>query len=405
MNGSNWQIQLQCPQCGAPVVMEETDRLLSCAFCRTRLYIVSAAPFHYYIPATTTAEVFYIPYWRLRGLSYKIQPQEVTGVYVDTNRQALLLKGLNPSLGVRPQAMKLKFLSPETPGVFLRPLQKVEEVIPQTAPSPPASGRSIFIGEAVSLIYTPMIMKNGALRDAFRPQQVVPWREDDSGKYQALAAGERERTRFLATLCPACGWDLQGSRDTLVLTCGNCQSAWSCPGTSLEKVPFVVMTGLGADPHYLPFWRLKIVCEGLALASLADLVRLANLPRVITPELEKKEFHLWSPAFKVHPSLFMRWARQITVHQPENDYDETLPGRYIYPVTLSAPEALESAPVTLANIVADKRLFFQALPRLKIRIREALLVYQPFTATRQELIHETMKVVIDRKALGFGVFM
>ena len=405
MNGSNWQIQHQCPQCGAPVILEETDRILSCAFCRTRLLIVSPGPFHYYIPAPAAAESVYIPYWRLRGLAYQLKPLDITDTYIDTNRRALPLPELPASLGVRPQAMKIKFLSREIPGVFLQPRLTAEDVLPQAAVLAGSTARNVFIGEVVSLIYSPMTVKGNALCDDFRPGQAISWTEVEQGRYPALASAAWARTEFLPTLCPACGWDLQGSRDTLAFTCGNCQSVWTCSGAALERTPFITIGGVSNDPHYLPFWRLKVRFEGIALESLADLARLANLPRTITPEMEKRPVYFWSPAFKVNPALFMRWTRQVTVFQPEPDYTENLPHQNIYPVTLTAPEALESVPVTLANIVTDKRAFFAALPRLKLHAVETLLVYQPFAASRRELIHETMKVVIDRKALGFGAFM
>ncbi|MDI9569147.1 MAG: hypothetical protein QM278_00210 [Pseudomonadota bacterium] len=405
MNGSNWRIQEQCPQCGAPVVLEETDRILSCAYCRTRLFICSPDPCHYYIPAPTAAETVYVPYWRLRGLAYRIEPLEIGDAYIDLNRRALSLSGLPVSLGVRPQAMKLRFLSQETPGTFLQPGLTAEEALPRTITPSGGAGRDIFIGEAVSLIYSPMTARGNTLYDAFRPAQTLPWTEAERERCPALAPTARTRVRFLPTLCPSCGWDLQGARDTLALTCGNCQSVWTPSGAALERTPFLVMNGLGDDTHYLPFWRLRIHCEGIALESLADLARLTNLPRAITGEMERRPAYLWVPAFKINPALFMRWTRQATVFQPEADYGEKLPRQNIYPVTLTAPEALESVPLTLANIVTDKRVFFAALPRLKPHARETTLVYQPFSASPRELIHQTMKVVIDRKALSFGASM
>ena len=50
MNGTKWQIEQGCPQCGAPVTLDETDRLLACPFCRTRLYLVPEGHFRYHIP-------------------------------------------------------------------------------------------------------------------------------------------------------------------------------------------------------------------------------------------------------------------------------------------------------------------------------------------------------------------
>ncbi|MDQ1278237.1 MAG: hypothetical protein QG555_1279 [Thermodesulfobacteriota bacterium] len=47
--------------------------------------------------------------------------------------------------------------------------------------------------------------------------------------------------------------------------------------------------GSGAKLPYLPFWRMKIRCEGMPLTSLAELVRIAYLPKPITPAMEEKQ--------------------------------------------------------------------------------------------------------------------
>ncbi|HAR49918.1 MAG TPA: hypothetical protein DCR81_07460, partial [Smithella sp.] len=50
VNGSNFQIEQQCPQCGAPIILDEADRILSCKFCRTRVYLAAEDIFRFYIP-------------------------------------------------------------------------------------------------------------------------------------------------------------------------------------------------------------------------------------------------------------------------------------------------------------------------------------------------------------------
>ncbi|MGD9137268.1 MAG: hypothetical protein PVH42_10930, partial [Desulfobacterales bacterium] len=35
----NVLIEYQCPQCGAPATIEETDRLFTCQFCRVNSYL------------------------------------------------------------------------------------------------------------------------------------------------------------------------------------------------------------------------------------------------------------------------------------------------------------------------------------------------------------------------------
>ena len=54
---------------------------------------------------------------------------------------------------------------------------------------------------------------------------------------------------------------------------------------------------------YLPFWRMKPRVEGIHLVSYADLIRLANLPKVINRAFESAPLYFWSPAFKVSPAL------------------------------------------------------------------------------------------------------
>jgi len=385
--------------------MEETDRLLDCTFCRTRLFIVATGPFHYYIPTAAADNLIYMPYWRIRGLAYTIKPLETTNRYIDTNLKALPLKDLVPSLGVRPQAMKLRFLTPAAPGEFLRPALKAQQVIPQGAPAPGAQSHNVFIGDTVSLIYTPMILKNNALHDAFDQRPPVPWTDDDRKMYPVLNPAERDHTRFIATLCPHCGQDLQGAKDTLLMTCKNCQSMWSCEGASLQNIPFAVMEGSGTPLRYLPFWRMKLRFDGIPLASLADLIRIANLPKPITAVMEEKQVFFWAPAFKINPALFLRWARQTTIYQPEGDCLEMIPTQPIYPATLSLQEAVESVLITLSSMVTDKRMYFANLSSLQMNLEDSLLVYQPFIEKGRELIHERMKVVLDRNALTFGAFM
>ena len=105
MSDSHWQIEQGCPQCGAPVTLDETDRLLACPFCRTRLYLVPEDHFHYHIPPAAGAdgELFYIPYWRLRGSLFSVTASEVTHRFVDTNTLAVNFPGL-PSFARSPAA-------------------------------------------------------------------------------------------------------------------------------------------------------------------------------------------------------------------------------------------------------------------------------------------------------------
>ena len=168
MSDSHWQIEQGCPQCGAPVTLDETDRLLVCPFCRTSLYLVPEDHFHYHIPPAAKAEgeLFYIPYWRLRGSLFSVNASEVTHRFVDTNTLAINFPGLPYSLGLRPQTLKLRFVSPSTEGRFIAPDLPADEAIPGLGKAPQSVLYQEFIGETVSLIHAPILLRGGTLYDA-----------------------------------------------------------------------------------------------------------------------------------------------------------------------------------------------------------------------------------------------
>jgi len=399
----NWQIEHNCPQCGAPVILDETDRLLTCPYCRTRLYLATTGYFQYHLPLpeATSREVIYIPYWRLKGLFLSVQDREISSRFVDTSLLALTSGVFPLSLGLKPQVLKLKFVLPEIRGQFIAPYLPVPEVINSFQRRAASSFHQAFIGEVVSLIYSPVYIENNNLYDALLRRPVAPWKREDMDL--PVSSPGQWGLQFIPTLCPRCGWDLEGEKTSLVLLCRNCNSAWNCPTTAFEPLSFTVMEpGANGPLYYLPFWRLKVAIGGIKLTSHADLIRLGNLPRAITDACEEKAFYFWSPAFKVNPTLFLRWARQMTVFQPEGRVNETLPQEF-YPVTLPAQEALETVKITMASIIADKRVISPLLPKIQTRLEESHLVYHPFTIGHHELIHTYIGMGIDKKALTYGI--
>jgi DNA-directed RNA polymerase subunit RPC12/RpoP len=406
VNEANWKIEHQCPQCGAPVLLNEADRLLSCPFCRIRLYLVTSDHFRYRIPAPEKQgkDMLYLPYWRLKGASFSVHGNEIRPRFIDTSILATNGAGIPPSLGVRPQVMTLKFASPDMKGRFLDISLPSRTVIP--ALEAPGFGEHIFyrtfIGETISLVYAPAYCENGTLYDALLERPLSAWPDEPV----ADAKPPDWRIRFIPTLCPRCGWDLQGERDVLVLPCKNCDSAWNCSGEAFTEVPFAVLTAAAKkEIVYVPFWRMKPRAEGIALNSYADLIRLANLPVAMNSGFASTPVYFWSPAFKVNPALFLRWSRQMTVYQPQGRTRETFAGASCYPVTLTGREAEESMKITLAELIVEKRRFYPLLADIRLAAEETLLVYHPFLIGSRELIHETMQLTLDRTALDYGAHL
>jgi hypothetical protein len=355
----------------------------------------------------------------MKGLSFTVQGTGVEHRFVDTSMLALDFAGIPLSLGLRPQVFKLKFISPEMEGRILDPYKPFQEVIKNTAAfvsniselasalsgsstPPPPSFLSAFIGEMVSIIYSPMYMEDGILYDSILKRPVYTLKKGDTDKLPALSRSQSWQITFISTLCPQCGWDLQGEKDAVVLICKNCDSAWSCKGKGFEKIKFDVMAGTQEVSQYLPFWRMKARIEGIKLESYADLVRAGNLPKAITDSFENMPLYFWSPAFKINPAIFLRWARQMTISQPEGKKDNALPNVPVYPVTLPMGQAQESIIITIADIVTDKRKVLPLLPQIRITLDECVLVYHPFIESHNEVIHANMHFSFDKKSLAYG---
>jgi uncharacterized CHY-type Zn-finger protein len=410
VNGSNWQIEQQCPQCAAPIILDETDRILSCKFCRTRVYLATKDHFRYYIPPAKDIgkPIYFIPYWRLKGLSYTLEEANISYRFFDANLLAFSSRLLPPSLGLRPQALKLKFVGHDNAGEFIEPSHKAREALPnidQSIVGKPAQQR-IFIGETISVIYAPVYSNNGCLYDAVLKEPFTP-KIQDTEIIQAFSStpAEKWQVNFISMLCPNCGADLPGEKDALIIFCPNCDSAWKSSNMNLTKVDFSIWSEKREDIIYIPFWRMKAKIDGIQLETYADLIKVANLPKVTTEAWKHTPFYFWAPAFKVNPALFLRWCKQLTITPAQTNLTVGLPEKTIYPATLPVAEAAESFIITLASLVTDKRRLPDLLSSLKFTLEDFLLVLHPFTIAPKELIHTKLGFSMDRTALNFGTHL
>ncbi|MHB8772417.1 MAG: hypothetical protein ACYC7J_15590 [Syntrophales bacterium] len=393
------------------MTLDETDRLLACPFCRTRLYLVTEGPFRYYIPpqaADSGGQLLYVPYWRLRGSSFSVTASEVSHRFVDMNVPAVDLAALPASLGFRPQVLKLRYVSPATEGRFIVPDVAAGRIVPGPNAAAPGVFTQEFIGETLSLIHAPLFLRNDTLFDGVLGKPVAELAPATRERLLNTPPAERVPVRFIPTLCPGCGWDMEGERDSLVLLCRNCDTAWACPADSFTSLDFFVLAPppeAKAIAAYLPFWRMKPRVEGMEVETYADLIRLANLPKAITPAHAATPLRFWSPAFKVNPALYTRWAGRMTLLQPGGDESDRLPAAPLYPVTLPLREAGEGIAITLARMVAGKQRHTPKLAGLRVRMEEARLEYHPFLTKGNELIHASLEIALDRTALAYGMRM
>jgi len=402
------RIDHQCPQCGAPAVLEESDRLYRCGFCKVASYLLPRDVARYVLPhrAPADRDLTYVPYWRFKGTIFTCGTEGVRHRFADESHCAVDDPAFPPSLGLRSQALRLKFVTPATTGCFLEPIGNQRQALAfftrrQASRQPPPIYLQTRVGESLSLIYAPVYQRGRRLYDGVlnRPlahnAQAPPPETHPGGP-----AGDH--LRFIPALCPSCGRDLEGRRDTLVLTCRHCDRLWRATSKGLEEIHTAEVPMPGAADVYLPFWRIRARVEGIPLASFADLARLANLPTVPKADWESRRFHFWAPAFKVRPATLLVLARTLTLAQPAVAPLEKLPRQQLLAVTLPVAEAVDSLKVVLAVVARPPRRYHPRLAAVRIRPRSAMLAFVPFTIAPHEYLQPGLKLAVNKNQLALA---
>lgn len=391
--------------------MNETDRLFTCDFCKVRSYLVPRDVFRYRLPdkVPEDRERIFFPYWRFKGMLFFCTAAGITPRFIDVSHQALACRHFPHSLGFRSQALKLRFATTESGGRFLQPefsldqiMESFEERFGSQLPKP--LHHQAHVGESLSLIYAPYYLADriydGVLNEPLEGTAL------DAVEPLADKAGPLRWTlQFLATLCPQCGWDLEGARDCLVLMCRNCDTAWQAGKQGLEAIrygclPPSTVPGEGAAVLYLPFWRIGTEVTGVRLQTYADLAVLANLPKVHQDSWDSIPFRFWSPAFKIRPQTFLPLATKMTLTEPGRDPDPHLPEGTLYPVNLPVREAAESLKVILADFIKPRQTQYPRLGEIRIRPRAYLLVYVPFIPQHGDLVQPEFRFTIRQSQLA-----
>ncbi len=412
MTGANWRIDHQCPQCGGPITLEETDRFFTCDYCRVRLHITSEGPFRYRLsPKQDLSELFHVPYWRFKGTAFAVAGTKIQHCLLDHTRIALSLRTLPFSLGVRPQALPLRFAAGDVSGGFTNPVLPLADVISGMEKQFEGLGVEAFssdspvkayVGETASIIYAPFQIKGQTLQDAITPGRSYPMPPSLEELILSRNGDKSWSPQFLPALCPYCGWDLNGERDSCVFICNNCGRAWTPAPDGFKPVRLGAVPALNADATYIPFWRIKPVAHGIQLESYADLVRTANLPRVVQPQWESSPLAFWMPAFKITPQFFLRLGGLFTISPPEPIvYDDVKP-RTLYPVTLPLVEAAKGLKLFFASLTVTKRHVVERLPHITIAPAESELILIPFVCRGNEFIYREHHVAIQKAALSHG---
>jgi hypothetical protein len=405
-------VEQECPQCGAPIALEETDHLIICPYCNIKNYLFAQDYFRFVLPhKVSNRDILYAPYMRFKGEAFLCEGTTIDHSIVDLTYQGSSCRQLPISLGVRPQAMKMRFVTPDVHGFFLtcslEPLDVLANVGERTSALAPGNlFHRAYIGEAFSLIFLPLFVQGNGIFDAVinRPIAQLP---DDAVFPPPGGDGKPAwRITFMATICPHCGGDLEGERDSVVLNCGNCDTAWEAVEGRLIQVDCQVVPGKGKDLRYLPFWKLMVRDAGLGINTYADFIRITKQPLVMQRAWEDRELSFWIPAFKIQPKVFLRLASQMTILQQASVMmEECIPRKNLYPVTLPRGEAAQSLKIILASSVMDRREVFPLLPQCDFAIPKSSLIYLPFRSLGPDIMHEETGISINKNTLKYGRYL
>ena len=390
---------MRCPRCGAPVVLDETECIVQCSFCKIR-HILHTDPFpcYYLEPGPDRpqpSELLYVPYWRLRGMEFRFNGPEPVCRVMDHSCPAVDRTGLPVSLGLRTQTRPLKFIRKGLEGIFTAPDISKQAALDQMSGG---DGDRTYIGEILSLIFMPFYRDRSRMVDGLSGQALDIAMPDLSADKTFPA----HPLSFTPCLCPDCGWDLDGRTNSLVLSCKNCTSFWLTREKKLNRLS-AVFSGIESDPAFLlPFWRLQVGFSRATWSTHADLMRLANVPRQVTKDQEKQAMEIYIPAFRITPKIFLRLSKQITLSKIALGQVEKTPKTGLYPVVLSLDEGVQAVLPVLRTLVVQKKETLEILKTEKLTLTAFSLAYLSFQASGNDYVQGEAGIGFQKNALHAG---
>ena len=411
-----------CPQCGAPVELDIGDPLLSCGFCRTKLYMVPPGGiFSYFLsPATkprTEQEVCFLPYWRFRGFKFRVHEHKPTDCsLVDTTIPAVEMFSGLPLLGMAPQLGAVRLNPERPPGLSLlnnpsRALKRADAMIERLLKDKPVLEG--IMGENSSLILAPFEIRRGQgnrtfLKPLWGPKGTIPLGQEQEEAIEQFMepAGGKEKIRFLPLICPECGADLPAFPRAKALLCRVCGRIWGLGSSRLFPKRFSMADGpVDHDMIFLPFWHFNLEIEGLGIDSRYSLFRQL-FPYRDAPESWKTEpVGVVIPAFKINPRLFFRLSTRMSSTSTEfprgaSETSQEVPKLHMVNFTLE--EAAKSIRIVLLDIFKNRKKIRDQLLKSPVRVKGSQLVLLPFRKGIREYVavHSGQAVPIAAIELG-----
>ncbi len=406
---TSFSIQHQCPQCGAPALLQETDRLMTCRFCKVTSVLMFPGGMRTVLPVCPSAAdkpLVYAPYWRYKGIVFTCLDAGVQDRFVDFSVAAIPSVRFPRSVGLRSQALKLRYVPPELPGRFLKPAASKPDMLTaldrtQLRESAAPWHFRTAIGDVQSLLYAPFYLDR-KLFDAVLDRAISPVLAEDDEVFGLGGEAPDPSIDFLPALCPTCGWDLRGERDSICLDCPNCQKVWATDRKGFQEIPFGYVKTQGTPDGYLPFWRIQASVGSFRLDTYADVVRAANLPHVPQPVDETIPFRFWAPAFKIQAKRLMHLGRSLTLMQPQWEMATEHARTGHRSVNLPAQEAVETIRLNMAGWITPRQKLLPALAEAQVNALLHELIFVPFVAGPHELTLTDTRISIPNAHISLS---
>lgn len=410
INGAPYQIEHECPQCGAQVILSENDRLLSCPYCKVRLYLSFQGHQKYYLSSRGGENsTFFVPYWRSKGFEFSIRAGAVQGSAVDKTWNASRLPCFPSSLGIRPQTQRLRLMEPDghqriLPAQLSFDEQPPEQAVPACTDldllqeEEPLLFRT-FLRDTSSLIYLPVFERGGTVYDGIDLKALGPAPSQSPDIEGTVGDAAQSGYSFIPALCPNCGNDLAGEKESWIVFCHNCMVGFSVSNGVFGDIPFLMAKNASKTCSFLPFWRISVETDGLPLPKTTGRI----LPGGRIQQLDRDDFFFWIPAFKVNPALFLRLAHRATTARIEADPLPALPtASAIPPVTVPFSEAVKALKLLLVLLSPRDRELAHRLSDIPIKVKEGVPTLVPFEPTGCELTNRQIQVAVHVNALKYG---
>ncbi len=412
-----------CPQCGGPVELDIGDPLLSCGFCRTRLYMIPpGGVFSYFLspakPVQQEQKMCFLPYWRFRGFKFRVHEEKPSDCsLVDVTIPAadefkdLPLLGLAPQLGTvrlnpkRPAGMNML----NSPEVAIKRADAMIEALHRDRPV--LEG---IMGENSSIILAPFeIMKEYgdgvSIRPLWGPEEIfhLDRRQTAVLKKFTNPTERNGHMRFLPLICPECGADLPAFPRARAMLCRFCNRIWGLGSSSIFPKRFaIVADSIHRNTVFLPFWHFSLRMKGLDIDNRHGFFKRL-FPYRHVPEAWKKEpVQIVIPAFKINPRLFFRLSTRMSSTRTDFISNRPEVSRQIpevHVVNFGLEEAARSIRIVLLDLFRHRKRMRTRLLKSPLRVKASQLLLLPFRKERREYIGIHSGQAIPVAALELGV--